>query len=49
MCELVYWNPFGHQFVFRFNHVVKPFDNPKIRMAALLGDAPGGLPQGHRR
>lgn len=33
---LVAWNPFGHQFVFRLNHVVKPFDNPKIRMAALL-------------
>ncbi len=34
--QLVDWNPLGHQFVIRFNHVVKPFDNPKIRMAALL-------------
>ena len=34
--QLFSWNPFGHQFVFRINHVVKPFDNPKIRMAALL-------------
>ena len=34
--RLVDWNPLGHQFVIRFNHVVKPFDNPKIRMAALL-------------
>jgi peptide/nickel transport system substrate-binding protein len=29
------WNPLGHVFVIRFNHVVKPFDNPKIRQAAL--------------
>ncbi len=29
------WNPLGHVFVIRFNHVVKPFDNPKIRLAAL--------------
>jgi peptide/nickel transport system substrate-binding protein len=29
------WNPLGHQFIIRFNHVVKPFDNPKIRLAAL--------------
>ena len=34
--QLVDWNPLGHQFIIRFNHVVKPFDNPKIRMAALL-------------
>jgi peptide/nickel transport system substrate-binding protein len=34
--KLVDWNPLGHQFAIRFNHVVKPFDNPKIRMAALL-------------
>src|SRR6476660_1155511 len=29
------WNPLGHQFVIRFNHLVKPFNNPKIRLAAL--------------
>ncbi|TWT15806.1 ABC transporter substrate-binding protein [Reyranella sp. CPCC 100927] len=29
------WNPLGQQFIIRFNHVVKPFDNPKIRLAAL--------------
>ena len=29
------WNPLGHVFIIRFNHVVKPFDNPKIRLAAL--------------
>jgi peptide/nickel transport system substrate-binding protein len=33
--ELVDWNPLGHQFIIRFNHTVKPFDNPKIRLAAL--------------
>ena len=34
--RLVSWNPYGHQFVFRMNHVVKPFDDPRVRMAALL-------------
>jgi peptide/nickel transport system substrate-binding protein len=34
--KLVDWNPLGHQFIYRMNHLVKPFDNPKIRMAALL-------------
>jgi peptide/nickel transport system substrate-binding protein len=34
--KLVDWNPLGHQFALRLNHMVKPFDNPKIRMAALL-------------
>ena len=29
------WNPLGQVFVIRLNHVVKPFDNPKIRLAAL--------------
>ena len=33
--QLVDWNPLGHQFIIRFNHLVKPFDNPKIRLAAL--------------
>ena len=49
--QLVDWNPLGHQFIIRFNHVVKPFDNPKIRMAALLAmrqedylEAAGGEP-----
>ena len=32
---LVDWNPLGHVFVIRFNHLQKPFDNPKVRMAAL--------------
>ena len=44
--QTVNWNPLGQQFVIRFNHLTKPFDNPKIRQAALLCDAPGGLPQG---
>ena len=47
--QLVNWNPLGHQFIIRFNHLTKPFDNPKIRLAALLCDAPGGLPQGDGR
>jgi len=29
------WNPLGHQFIIRFNTLTKPFDNPKIRLAAL--------------
>ena len=33
--KLVDWNPLGHQFVIRFNWLTKPFDNPKIRLAAL--------------
>ena len=37
------------QFIIRFNHLAKPFDNPKIRQAALLRDPPGGLPQGDGR
>jgi len=34
--QTVMWNPLGQQFVIRFNHLTKPFDNPKIRQAALL-------------
>src|SRR6266446_5249690 len=34
--KLVDWNPLGQQFVIRFNHLQPPFNNPKIRMAALL-------------
>jgi peptide/nickel transport system substrate-binding protein len=34
--KLVDWNPLGHKFAIRFNHLVKPFDNQKIRSAALL-------------
>jgi peptide/nickel transport system substrate-binding protein len=34
--KLVDWNPLGHQFIYRFNHLQPPFNNPKIRMAALL-------------
>ena len=33
--QTVNWNPLGQQFVIRFNHLTKPFDNPKIRQAAL--------------
>jgi peptide/nickel transport system substrate-binding protein len=29
------WNPLGQVFVIRFNWLVKPFDNPKVRLAAL--------------
>src|SRR6266508_1051478 len=29
-------SPLGQQFIIRFNHLTKPFDNPKIRQAALL-------------
>ncbi len=35
-CQLVDWNPLGQQFIIRFNHLQPPFNNPKIRMAALL-------------
>ena len=34
--RMVDWNPLGQQFVIRFNHLTKPFNNPKIRLAALL-------------
>ena len=30
------WNPLGHQFIYRMNWLQPPFDNPKIREAALL-------------
>jgi peptide/nickel transport system substrate-binding protein len=33
--ELSVWNPPGRQYAFRFNTLHKPFDNPKIRQAAL--------------
>jgi peptide/nickel transport system substrate-binding protein len=33
--QTVDWNPLGQQFVLRMNHLTKPFDNPKIRLAAL--------------
>ncbi len=33
--KLVDWNPLGQQFVIRFNHLQPPFNNPKIRLAAL--------------
>ena len=29
------WNPLGQVFIIRFNWLVKPFDNPKVRLAAL--------------
>ena len=47
--QLVDWNPLGHQFIIRFNHLVKPFDNPEDPPGRALLDAPGGLPQGDRR
>jgi peptide/nickel transport system substrate-binding protein len=34
--QVVNWNPLGQQFILRMNHLTKPFDNPKIRQAALL-------------
>jgi peptide/nickel transport system substrate-binding protein len=34
--QLVDWNPLGNQYTFRFNTLHKPFDNPKIRQAALM-------------
>jgi peptide/nickel transport system substrate-binding protein len=34
--RMVDWNPLGQQFVIRFNHLTKPFNNVKIRQAALL-------------
>jgi len=33
--KLVDWNPLGQQFVIRFNWLQPPFNNPKIRLAAL--------------
>ncbi|MDP1965228.1 MAG: ABC transporter substrate-binding protein [Reyranella sp.] len=33
--KLVDWNPLGHVFIIRFNWLTKPFDNPKVRLAAL--------------
>lgn len=33
--KIVDWNPYGYQYNLRFNQAVKPFDNPKIRQAAL--------------
>ena len=33
--QSVNWNPLGQQFIVRFNHLTKPFDNPKIRQAAM--------------
>jgi peptide/nickel transport system substrate-binding protein len=32
---LIDWNPLGHVFIIRFNHLQPPFDNPKVRLAAL--------------
>src|SRR5712672_730118 len=34
--QLVDWNPLGNQYAFRFNTLFKPFDNPKIRHAAMV-------------
>jgi peptide/nickel transport system substrate-binding protein len=34
--KLFDYNPLGNQYVFRFNQLFKPFDNPKIRHAAMV-------------
>ena len=34
--QLFDWNTLGNQYMFRFNSLHPPFDNPKIRRAALL-------------
>jgi peptide/nickel transport system substrate-binding protein len=34
--KLFNWNPTGNQYTFRFNTLHKPFDNPKIRLAAAV-------------
>jgi peptide/nickel transport system substrate-binding protein len=34
--KIVDYNPTGNQYVFRFNSLFKPFDNPKIRHAAMV-------------
>ena len=34
--ELVDTNPLGFQYMMRFNHLATPFNNPKIRRAAML-------------
>jgi peptide/nickel transport system substrate-binding protein len=34
--KLFDYNPLGNQYVFRFNTLFKPFDNPKIRYAASV-------------
>ncbi len=33
--KIVDWNPYGYQYNLRFNHAVKPFDDAKVRQAAL--------------
>jgi peptide/nickel transport system substrate-binding protein len=33
--KLVNLNKWGNQYIFRFNHLFKPFDNPKVRQALL--------------
>lgn len=33
--QLFEWNTLGNQYMFRFNSLHPPFDNPKIRLAAL--------------
>jgi peptide/nickel transport system substrate-binding protein len=34
--KLVHYNPLGSQYTFRFNQLFKPFDNAKIRHAAMV-------------
>ena len=41
-------NPLGNQYMFRLNRLYKPFDNPKIRQAALVGAQPRGFPARRR-
>lgn len=33
--KLIDYNPLGNQYNLRFNHAVKPFDDPRVRQAAL--------------
>ena len=33
--KLVNLNKWGNQYIFRFNQLFKPFDNPKVRQALL--------------
>lgn len=34
--EIVNWNPLGFQYMLRFNHLHKPFDDPKVKAAAMM-------------
>jgi peptide/nickel transport system substrate-binding protein len=34
--EIVNWNPLGFQYMLRFNHLHKPFNDPKVKAAAIM-------------